>query len=173
MEGDTIVGRKGGGTERLFTATDRKHRLEIIRKIPSGMSDAVVDVMNMLEREVGSEAFSHLFRSFTPDRGSEFSDWNSIERSCLEQNLVRTSLYYAHPGRPYERGTNEHLNGMIRWFFPKGTDFALVSDAEVRGVQSWLNNYPRKILGGLSPKQSFLADFKHKPLIASALRAIL
>jgi IS30 family transposase len=173
MEGDTIVGCKGGSSERLFTATDRKHRLEIIRKIPSGTTDAITDVINTLECSVGSEAFSLLFRTFTPDKGSEFLDWKSIERSFLEPGKQRTALYYAHPGRPCERGTNENLNGMIRRFFPKGTDFALVSDQEVSKVQAWLNNYPRKILGGLSPKQSFLADFKHKPLIASALRAIL
>ena len=61
----------------------------------------------------------------------------------------RTNLYYAHPYSAWERGSNENANGIIRRFFPKGTDFGLVSVAEIQKVEDWINNYPRRILGGI------------------------
>lgn len=56
-------------------------------------------------------------------------------------------MYFCHPYSSWERGTNENTNGMIRRRFPKGTNFAAVTNAQIVQAESWINNYPRKILG--------------------------
>ena len=63
---------------------------------------------------------------------------------------MRTNLYYAHPYSAWERGTNENSNKMIRRFIPKGVDISRFSDDEIKGIEDFMNNYPRKILGGFS-----------------------
>jgi IS30 family transposase len=171
-EQDTVLGCKGGGLERLMTLTDRKHRLEIACKIPNGTAEAIVTAVDCLETMLGSQ-FASVVKSFTPDHGSEFADWEGIERSCLNSSEKRLNLFYAHAYRACERGTNENHNGMLRRFFPKGTDFSKVTDEEVCAAVRWMNNYPRKILGGLTPSQSFLQEFRHNPLISSTLTGML
>lgn len=57
------------------------------------------------------------------------------------------ALYFCHPYSSWERGTNENTNGMIRRRFPKGTNFAAVTNAQITQAENWINNYPRKILG--------------------------
>jgi IS30 family transposase len=97
--------------------------------------------------------------------GSEFADWEGIERSCLNPSAKRLTLYYAHAYRACERGTNENHNGfcssrreLTADFFPKGTDFSKVTDDQVSSAVRRMNNYPRKILNGLTPLQSFTRD---------------
>jgi len=63
-------------------------------------------------------------------------------------------MYYAHPYSCWQRGSNENANGIIRRFFPKGTDFGKISRNKIKTVQDWMNNYPRKILGGISANQA-------------------
>jgi IS30 family transposase len=64
-------------------------------------------------------------------------------------------VYFAHPHSPWERGTNENTNGLLRQFFPKGTRFTQVSRAEIKRVQLLLNDRPRKILDWHSPAHAF------------------
>ena len=64
-------------------------------------------------------------------------------------------VYFAHPHCPWERGTNENTNGLLRQFFPKGTRFTQVSRAEIKWVQVMLNDRPRKILNWHSPAHAF------------------
>lgn len=66
-------------------------------------------------------------------------------------NVGGTVLYYAHPYNAAERGTNENQNSIVRRFFPKGCCFKDYRDKDVRNDQGWMNNYPRKILGGKTP----------------------
>ncbi|WP_031577938.1 IS30 family transposase, partial [Proteiniclasticum ruminis] len=73
--------------------------------------------------------------------GSEFADLTS----CLEHTA--TEVYYAHPFSSWERGANEQNNGMIRRFIPKGIDPQSVTPEMVHRVESWLNHYPKKVLG--------------------------
>ncbi|MDE7283262.1 MAG: IS30 family transposase, partial [Lachnospiraceae bacterium] len=88
----------------------------------------------------------------TCDNGVEFLDYENFERSfCTKKK--RTTVYYCHPYSSWERGTNENINRMIRRFFPKGIDFDTVTDKQVQVVEDWINNYPRKILGGLSSNE--------------------
>lgn len=143
-EMDSVEGKKGT-PEALLVLTERKHRDQIMRRMEKKTMACVVEVLDSLEVEMGPEMFRKVFRSITVDNGSEFSDCEGMERSVFGGK--RTELYYCHPRCPGERGSNEKQNQMIRWHFPKGTDFGKVSHAEVRRVQDWLNHYPRKILG--------------------------
>ena len=67
----------------------------------------------------------------------------------------RTHVYYCHPRFPGERGSNEKQNQLIRWFFPKGTDFQKVSNCELQKAVDWINNYPRLILNWKTSNQIF------------------
>lgn len=135
------------GSGCLLVMTERKSRQEIIIKMPAQTSANVVAALDGLERSYGSETFRRVFRSITVDNGSEFADCIGMETSALHPRTRRTKLYYCHPRCPGERGSNEKQNQMIRWHFPKGTDFSKVSEEEVRYVQDWLNGYPRRLLG--------------------------
>ena len=147
-EGDCICGKKRTKAT-LFTLSERLSRNEIIYKMPDQTAKSVVAVLDDLERRYG-EQFPEVFKSITFDNGSEFSDCAGIERSKLTGGK-RTKVYYCHPYSAYERGTNENLNGMIRRFLPKGTDFREVSEEYIKRVEDWLNNYPRKILDFSTP----------------------
>ena len=88
-----------------------------------------------------------IFKSITFDNGTEFAAAEELERSCVNKHLPRTKVYFCHPYSSWERGTNENTNGMIRRRFPKGTNFAAVTNAQIVQAENWINNYPRKILG--------------------------
>lgn len=148
-EMDTVVGAQGKGKACLLVLSERMTREEIIVKIKDKKSSSVVQALNMLERKYGSMAFREKFRTITCDNGCEFLDSEGIEKSRYTKG-DRTAVYYCHPYSSWERGTNENINRMIRRFFPKGTIFDDVSKQQVAMVEAWINNYPRKVLGGLS-----------------------
>ena len=149
-EGDTVLSGTGKGDECLLTLTERRSRAEIIVKIPSRTQAAGVRAIDALERRFGAPAFRELFRTVTFDNGGEFYDIGGIESSVLCSS-GRTEIFFAHPYRASERGTNERHNGLARRFIPKGSAIGNVSKAYVRGVQDWMNTYPRKVLKGLTP----------------------
>lgn len=87
----------------------------------------------------------HLRRTVTFDNGPENRQWQEMERE------VGTHAYFAHPYHSWERGTNENTNGLIRWYFPKGTDFGTITDEELARVEYAINTRPRKRLGWRTP----------------------
>lgn len=143
-EGDCIKSRRKKKAG-LFTLTERKTREQIIFKIKALTQEAILEAMNKLENKY-QEYFKDKFKSITLDNGGEFLDWEGIERSCLNQEK-RTLTYFAHPYSSWERGTNENQNRMIRRFIPKGTDISKIPTKEIKEIEKWMNNYPRKILG--------------------------
>ena len=147
---DTVKGGKDTSTECLFTMTERKSRNEIVRKMPDAKGKSTVDVLDEIERRIGSEAFRRIFITLTCDGGTEFMDIEGIERSCID-GKPRTKVYFAHPYTACERGTNENHNRILRRFFPKGCDFSKVTDEEVAHAEHWMNNYPRRLHGGKTP----------------------
>ena len=144
-EGDCVCGKKRT-KETLFVLSERLTRNEIIIKMPDQTAASVVAALNKLERRFGKK-FSQIFKSITFDNGSEFMDCAGIEKSVYGKDRKRTKVYYCHPYSAYERGTNENINKMIRRFLPKGTDFRKVTAAYIQRVETWINNYPREILG--------------------------
>ena len=104
---------------------------------------SIVAELYMLERTVGSRRFREMFKTITCDNVSEFMNAVGLERSCLTKTKKRTTVYYAYPYSAYERGSNEHANGIIRRFIPKGFAIAKVTKQRIREIQDWMNNYPQ------------------------------
>lgn len=151
-EMDTVVSAQGTGKSCLLVLSERMTREEIVIKIKNKKSASVVHALNMLERKLGKKKFKEKFKTITCDNGVEFLDSDGIEKSRYGSGN-RTVVFYCHPYSSWERGTNENINRMIRRFFPKGTNFDTVTTKQVQMVQDWINNYPRKILGGISSRQ--------------------
>ena len=99
------------------------------------------------DKKDGANQTMGIVKSITFDNGTEFAAAEELERSCINKHLPRTKVYFCHPYSSWERGTNENTNGMIRRRFPKGTNFAAVTNAQIVQAENWINNYPRKILG--------------------------
>jgi len=153
FEGDTVLGPPGTGG--LVTLVDRKSRFTIILKIQSKDSDHVHQRIKERLKELDDERR----HSITFDNGTEFARCHRLEKH------LGITLYFADPGCPYQRGTNENTNGLIRQFFPKGTDFRHISHHEVRRVENLLNNRPRACLGFRTPAEVF---FESNPLSSCA-----
>jgi len=150
-EMDLIVSCKGG-KGALLTLTERKFREEIIIRLPDKTQRAVKRALDRLERRYGNK-FKEKFKTVTTDNGSEFLDFESLEKSCRTK-AKRFKVYFAHPYSSWERGSNENANGIIRRFFPKGTDFSKITLSKIQAVEDWMNNYPRRILGGISANRA-------------------
>ena len=152
-EMDCVEGKKGS-KRTLLAMTERVTRHEIAIPMRDQTAASVVDALDRLERKYGVRRFKQVFQSITVDNGHEFMDCAGIERSITGRG-ERTHLYYCHPRYPGERGNNEKQNQMIRWFFPKGTDFRKVSARSIQKAIDWINNYPRRILDWHSSAELF------------------
>ena len=159
QEMDTVVGGKGGNKAVLLVLTERHSRKELIYKIKSKSQHEVIKVLNHLERQHGGK-FKKIFKSITVDNGSEFLDYTGMEQS-LRSKKQRTQIYYAHPYSSWERGTNENINKMIRRFIPKGANIGLYSNEEIKRIETWINNYHRKILGYYSASEIYKNKVAH------------
>ena len=130
----------------LATFVERKSRYVIIKKIPNKKSETMSEVI--------IEAFKDMplayRKTLTVDNGMEFSDWRKIE-----ERLPGTKVYYCDPYSPWQRGTNENTNGLIRQFFPRKKILPPVTDDLVLFVQNILNCRPRKCLNWISPNLCF------------------
>lgn len=146
-EMDTVQGGTGKGTACLLVLSERMTRKELIFKMSSKHAQNVVRVLNRLERKMGLQAFRRCFKTITVDNGTEFSDTKGMERH------KRTVIYYCHPYSSWERGTNENINRMIRRFIPKGTSIDPYTDADIKRIEDWINNYPRGIHGFFSANE--------------------
>ena len=149
---DTVLGKKVKSAA-LLTLVERVSRKTIILKVDSKSSDPVISALNKLETFLGSN-YSDVFKSITSDNGAEFADTDAIETSSLT-TAKRTQLFYAHPYRSNERGSNENCNSIIRRFIPKGSSIDDLSDEAILTVQSWINSLPRKILNYQSANDVF------------------
>ena len=136
--------------------TERKTRREIIIPSPDKTSASVVAALDTLEKTSTALKCSrlifqiHHLRQWLPSS----ADAAGIERSVTGRG-TRTEVYYCHPYRPSERGSNENQNGLIRRHLPKGTDLSTISYEETKRIEDWLNNYPRKMFGYLCSEQLF------------------
>lgn len=133
----------------LLTLVDRHTRECIIFKLGRQTQDAVLRRINGLERRLGAKEFKEKFKSITVDNGSEFLHWEKLEKSLYGKGK-RTEIYYANAYSSWERGSNENMNGFIRYFIPKGTELKGIREKEIKELEHFINHYPRNILGGLS-----------------------
>ncbi len=141
-EGDTVESKNH--RPGINTLVERKLGLTLITKLKTKTSLSTVS--GVKERmETLSPDLKH---TLTLDNGPENSDWQTLEE------LTGLSVFYAHPYHSWERGTNENTNGLIRDYYPKGTDFVIISDEEIETVEYLLNTRPRKRLGWLTPLEA-------------------
>mgnify|MGYP001560578238 CR=1 FL=1 len=139
-EGDSIESKDH--QPGLNSLVDRKSGLLLLSKLRAKTAEAT--------REVVSKRLSNLpSHTLTVDNGPENRTWEETERGA------GVNVYFAHPYHSWERGTNENTNGLVRWYFPKGTDFRTVSAEEVARVEYALNTRPRKRLGYRTPLEVF------------------
>jgi transposase, IS30 family len=143
FEGDLVLGKQGTGG--LQTLVDRKSRYTILMKVVR--KEAAYVYRKTRDRLKGLPADKR--HSVTFDNGGEFAKCPRLEEGA------EVEVYYADPGCPYQRGTNENTNGLVRQFFPKGTDFQTVTHPEAREVENLLNHRPRAILGYRTPHEVF------------------
>lgn len=157
---DTVVGGKNKGKACLLVFSERMTREEIIMKLESKTSAAVVQALNRLEKEKGEKKFRETFKTITCDNGCEFLDFLHMQKSRRNKTLPRTQVYYCHPYCASERGTNENTNKLIRRWIPKGADIGAISQQEIKRIEHWINNYPRKIFEGKSSDAKKKEAFK-------------
>lgn len=158
-EMDTVKGKKGVTKSCMLVLTERKTRNEVIIKLQDKKAESVVDALDRLERKWG-EMFTKIFRSITVDNGVEFSDYEGLERSAINEGEKRTFVFYCHPYSSWERGTNENNNRLIRRHIPKGEDFDEKQDRDIEYIENWINNYPRGIFGFKTSAQLFEEEVK-------------
>jgi IS30 family transposase len=142
-EGDLLVGHANASA--LGTLVERTTRFTVL--VPLKAKDAAT-VRQAFARELRTLP-AQLRRSLTYDQGPEMRE----HRLFTKQTKMR--VYFAHPHSPWERGTNENTNGLLRQFFPTGTRCTQVSRSKIKRVQVLLNDRPRKILSWHSPAQAF------------------
>jgi IS30 family transposase len=142
-ESDLIIGKDTQSA--IATLVERTTRTTILvplkAKDAASVRTAITRAVKRLPKEV--------FKSITHDRGTEMSQHELFTKDTQVQ------IYFADPQSPWQRGTNENTNGLIRQYFPKGTDFNQVPRHELRRVQTELNQRPRKTLNWETPEESF------------------
>lgn len=142
-EGDTVVGAQRSGA--IITLVERKSGYLLTSKTCDRKARRVA---RKIKDRLGSLPPS-LRRSATLDNGKEFADHEYLA------DRLDLKVYFAHPYCSWERGTNEHTNGLLRQFLPKGTDFRSVSWQELEQYTNLLNDRPRKRLGYRTPAEVF------------------
>jgi len=142
-EGDLILGIRQ--TSAIGTLTERTTRVTILTPIKSNDAETVRKAFAREMNKIPTE----LRQSLTYDQGRE------MKQHELFSKKTKVKVYFAHKSSPWERGTNENTNGLIRQYFPRGTDFNNVSRRELKKVQAELNDRPRKCLGFKKPIEVF------------------
>ncbi len=139
-EGDTVYGGVGKGL--IVTLVDRKAKYLLAGKLENRNAALTAKVIVDLLKD-------KTVKSLSLDNGSEFAKFREIEKQIM------SPIYFAEPHKPWQRGTNENTNDILRFFFPKGTDFHAVTDEELERVVYLINTRPRKCLGWKSPYEVF------------------
>lgn len=145
FEGDTIVGKCK--KKRLLSNVDRKSGYGLLDKLNIVSACIVQDKLKDRFKKIPKEKRY----TYTYDNGTEIGK----EDTDLEKK-IGMEVYRAYPYHSWERGCNENYNGLVRDFFPKGTDFGTITDKDVRRVEKNLNHRPRKRLGYLTPHEVFV-----------------
>jgi len=141
-EGDLIVGAGGGSA--IGTLVERTSRFTLLLHLPGDhTADTVAQAMITAMKDLPE----HLRRSLTWDRGSELAQYRHI------QLALSLPVYFCDPHAPWQRGSNENTNRLLRHWFAKGTDLNTHTPADLRRVQNLLNSRPRPTLNLLTPAQ--------------------
>jgi len=143
-EGDLLC---GSGNSQIATLVERQTRYVMLVKIPRKDTETVINALIKHAHKLPQE----LYKSLTWDRGSELADH---KRFTLATDI---KVYFCDPQNPWQRGSNENTNGLLRQYFPKGTDLSVHSQAQLNAVARRLNERPRKTLKFETPAERFNA----------------
>jgi len=143
-EGDLLSGPKNS---YIATLVERHTRYVTLAKVANKDTQTVVSALIRQAKTIPNE----LYKSLTWDRGKELADHR---RFTLATNI---DVYFCDPQSPWQRGSNENTNGLLRQYFPKGTDLSVYSQTQLNRVARQLNERPRKTLGFATPAERFNA----------------
>ena len=143
-EGDLLCGSKNSN---IVTLVERHSRYVMLAKVPNRETQTVVNALIKQARKLPDE----LYKSLTWDRGAELADH---QRFTMETKIA---VYFCDPQSPWQRGSNENTNRLLRQYFPKGTDLSVHSQARLNYIARELNERPRMTLGYQSPAERFQA----------------
>jgi IS30 family transposase len=143
-EGDLLLGARRCPAA-VGTLVERTTRFTVLVPVAQRDAGTVCQAFARRMRRIPTP----LRKTLTTDQGPEFA----AHRELAAQMAVQ--VYFCHPHSPWERGTCENTNGLLRQFFPKGCDFTRISARQIHRVQDLLNNRPRKILQGRTPREVF------------------
>lgn len=146
---DTVRGKIG--RSGLVSLVDRKSRYLLSERVPKVNAKNVTQAMIDLLHTVTPKRV----RTLTPDRGTEFAGYREVGKE------LGISVYFPDPHAPQQRGTNENTNGLIREYFPKGTDLDELTDQDIAKFVRDLNNRPRKVLVWKTPSEVFFGKKLH------------
>jgi len=141
-EGDLLFGSKNS---QIATLVERNTRYVMLVKVAGKDTETVINALIKNARKLPQE----LYKSLTWDRGKELADHR---RFTLATDIA---VYFCDPRSPWQRGSNENTNGLLRQYFPKGIDIADYSQAKLNAVARQLNNRPRKTLDYETPAERF------------------
>jgi transposase, IS30 family len=144
FELDTIVGANHKGA--IVSIVDRASKYAYLTLVPQATAENIRVVMNQRLKLLSQKS---LIQTYTSDNGKEFAAHEKIVED------LGGAFYFAKPYHSWERGLNEHTNGLVRQYFPKGTEFTILTHKEVAEVERRLNNRPRKILNFKTPAKVF------------------
>ena len=135
----------GSHNSQIATLVERQTRYVMLAKVASKDTETVVDALIKSARKLPQE----LYRSLTWDRGKEMADH---KRFTLATDV---QVYFCDPRSPWQRGSNENTNGLLRQYLPKGIDISSYSQAKLNAIARQLNERPRKTLGYQTPAGMF------------------
>lgn len=142
FEGDLVIGKNHKGA--LVTLVDRHSKFSLIAKVPNksanNVTEAIITMLHPIKEHLHTITF---------DNGKEFAHHQTMA------DTLAVNVYFAHPYHSWERGLNEHTNGLIRQYFPKGSSLEDIMAEQIMAVQDKLNHRPRKILGFKTPYEVF------------------
>ena len=141
-EGDLLIGSK---SSQIATLVERHTRYVMLAKVKSKDTETVINALIRHAHKLPTE----LYKSLTWDRGKELADH---KRFSLGTNI---KVYFCDPRSPWQRGSNENTNGLLRQYFPKGMDLADISQTKLNAVARQLNARPRKTLDYETPAERF------------------
>lgn len=142
---DTVIGKDHKGA--LVTIVDRKSKFALIKKVASKHANIVTKAT--IDMLYSVKSITH---TITSDNGKEFAYHEEISQT------LDTDFYFANPYHSWERGLNEHTNGLIRQYVPKKSEFHNIKDTKIQFIQDRLNNRPRKVLNFKTPAEVFYSN---------------
>jgi IS30 family transposase len=146
-EVDPIIGQNH--RQAIVSLVERKSKLCLLKHVERNTAEVVAQAICELLLPVATKV-----KTITSDNGREFALHQRVEKK------LKARFYFAHPFAAWERGTNENTNGLVRQYFPKGSDFSKITDRDIQRMTMRLNNRPRKGLNYRTPKRVFFKEQK-------------